>query len=44
MAGLIMSGGMSVFGLFTLNPALFAFLLFIIIFGGMNIIEFKRFD
>jgi len=43
--GLILSGGgISVFGLFTLNPAVFGFLLFILIFGGLNIFEFKRFD
>lgn len=37
-------GGMSVFGLFSLNPAIFGFLLLILLFGGLNILEFKRFD
>lgn len=44
MAGLILSGGISVFGLFSLNPALFCFLLVAILFGGLNLLEFKRFD
>lgn len=43
--GLILSGGgISVFGLFSLNPALFGFLLILLVFGGLNIFEFKRFD
>ncbi len=44
MTGLILSGGISVFGLFTLNPAIFGFLLLTALFGGLNILEFKRFD
>ena len=45
MTGLILSGGgLSIFGLFSMNPAMFAFLLIIAIFGGMNLLEFKRFD
>lgn len=43
MAGIVQSG-ISIFGLFTINPALFAFLLVIGLFGILNIIEFKRFD
>ncbi len=35
--------GVSVFGLFTMDPALFTFALFAIVFGGLNLIEFKRF-
>lgn len=27
-----------------MNPALFGFLLLIVLFGGLNILEFKRFD
>jgi len=41
---IIVSGGISIFGLFSINPALFAFLLVTIVFGGLNIFEFKRFD
>ena len=45
MAGLILSGGgISIFGLFSMNPAMFCFVLIAIIFGGLNILEFKRFD
>jgi len=44
MVSLISAGGISIFGFFTLNPVIFTFLLFMILFGGMNIIEFKRFD
>lgn len=44
MAGLILSGGISVFGLFSMNPAMFCFMLVIIFFGGLNLLEFKRFD
>ncbi len=41
---LIFSGGLSIFGLFEINPALFGFLLFALLFGGLNLLEFKRFD
>jgi len=44
MLGIILSGGLSVFGLFSMNPALFAFLVIILLFGGMNLLEYKRFD
>lgn len=40
---LIFSGGVSVFGQ-EVNGALFGFILFAVIFGGLNILEFKRFD
>lgn len=40
----IIQAGISIFGLFTMDPALFAFLLVAVIFGGLNILEFKRFD
>ena len=37
------SGGISVLGL-SINPALFAFLLVAILFGGLNFLDLKRFD
>ncbi len=43
MAGLFQAG-ISIFGLFHMDPALFTFLLIAILFGGLNILEFKRFD
>ena len=43
MFEIIFSGGMSVFG-FSVDPALFVFGLIALIFGGLNILEFKRFD
>jgi len=43
MFGIIASGGISILGL-SINPALFAFLLIALLFGGLNIIDFKRFD
>ena len=42
MTALIQSG-FSVFG-FAMDPALFTFGLIALIFGGLNIIEYKRFD
>lgn len=36
--------GISIFGLFHIDPALFAFLLVTVVFGGLNILEYKRFD
>lgn len=42
MIALIQSG-ISIFG-FSVDPALFCFGLIALIFGGLNIIEFKRFD
>lgn len=44
MSAIIYSGGISIFGLFSINPAIFTFLLITILFGGLNILEFKRFD
>jgi len=44
MLSIIQAGGLSIFGLFTLNPALFAFILVALLFGGLNLLEFKRFD
>ena len=43
MLALIQYGGISVFGC-AIDPALFTFGLIAIIFGGLNILEFKRFD
>jgi len=43
MISLIFSGGMNVFG-FSVDPALFCFGLIALIFGGLNILEYKRFD
>ena len=36
--------GISIFGLFTMDPALFAFALIIIAFGGLNFLDYRRFD
>ena len=36
--------GISIFGLFNMDPALFAFSLIAIAFGGLNLLEYKRFD
>lgn len=44
MSLILSGGGMSVFGLFSLNPAIFGFMLFFLFFGGLNLLEFKRFD
>ena len=41
---IIASGGISFFGLFAIDPALFAFLFVTIVFGGLNFLEYKRFD
>lgn len=43
MFGIIASGGINVLGL-SINPALFAFLLVAVLFGGLNFIDFKRLD
>lgn len=42
MFGLIQSG-IVIFGI-SFDPALFCFLLVAILFGGMNLLEYKRFD
>ncbi|MDA8888716.1 hypothetical protein OAP52_03765 [Hellea sp.] len=39
----IIQSGISVFGI-SIDPALFCFGLIALIFGGLNILEFKRFD
>lgn len=39
----LIQSGISIFGL-SVDPALFAFGLIILVFGGLNILEFKRFD
>jgi len=44
MSAIIFAGGISIFGLFSMDPAIFIFLLVAILFGGLNILEFKRFD
>ncbi len=41
-SGLIQSG-ISFFGLFNIDPALFAFLLAAVLFGGLNLLEYKKF-
>ncbi len=43
MLALIQSGGISLFGI-SVDPALFSFGLIAVVFGGLNILEFKRFD
>jgi hypothetical protein len=40
----IIFAGINVFGLITMDPAMFTFLLIAIVFGGLNLFEFKRFD
>ena len=40
----LVQAGISIFGLFHMDPALFAFGLVIIVFGGLNLLEYKRFD
>lgn len=42
LSNLIFSG-VSLFGLITIDPALLAFLIAAILFGGLNLIEFKKF-
>ena len=39
----IIYSGISIFGK-SIDPALFCFLLIAIIFGGLNLLEYKRFD
>ncbi len=40
----VIQAGISIFGLFNMDPALLAFLLGIGVFGLLNILEYKRFD
>ncbi|MBL4870047.1 MAG: hypothetical protein JKX72_03730 [Robiginitomaculum sp.] len=42
LSDLIFSG-VRVFGLFTMDPALFAFVLTAVLFGGLNLLEYKKF-
>ena len=39
----LIQAGISVFGI-SIDPALFTFGLIALVFGGLNILEFKRFD
>jgi hypothetical protein len=39
----LIQAGISIFGI-TVDPALFCFGLIALAFGGLNILEFKRFD
>jgi len=40
----LVQAGISIFGLFNMDPALFAFALVTILFGALNILDYKRFD
>lgn len=40
----IIQAGVSIFGLFNMDPALLIFGLVFLIFGGLNFIEYKRPD
>jgi len=40
----LIQSSISVFGLFSVDPALFAFGLTFIIFAGLNYLDYKRFD
>lgn len=35
--------GIRMFGLISIDPALFAFLLAAVLFGGLNLLEYKKF-
>lgn len=39
-----LQAGVSIFGLFHMDPALLIFGLCALLFGGLNYIEYKRFD
>lgn len=39
----LMQAGIKLFGLFTIDPALFIFLLAAVLFGGLNLLEYKKF-
>ncbi|MBL4853758.1 hypothetical protein JYT93_00900 [bacterium AH-315-J19] len=41
--GGLIQAGINMFGLFDLDPALFIFGLIAVVFGGLNLIEYKRF-
>ncbi|WP_409433616.1 hypothetical protein ACJ3XI_03665 [Litorimonas sp. RW-G-Af-16] len=40
----LIQAGISVFGLFNMDPALFAFALVFLLFGILNLLDYKRFD
>ena len=40
----LIQAGVSVFGLFTMDPALLAFAIVFILFGALNLIDYKRID
>lgn len=44
MTAAILQSGISIFGWFTMDPALFCFALAFLLFGGLNLIEYKRID
>ena len=39
----IIQSGINIFGLFSMDPALFCFLVVAILFGGLNLLEYKKF-
>ncbi len=39
----LIGAGVNIFGLFNMDPALLCFLLIAILFGGLNLLEYKRF-
>jgi hypothetical protein len=41
LSGIIQSG-VSIFGLFNMDPALLAFAIAFIMFGGLNLLEYKK--
>lgn len=41
---IIIQVGVSIFGLFSMDPALLIFGLCALAFGGLNLLEYKRFD
>ena len=43
ISGIIQAGGVSIFGLFNMDPALLAFAMAFVLFGALNLIEFKKF-
>ena len=40
----VIQAGISIFGLFHMDPALFAFAVVFILFGGLNLLDYRRFD
>jgi len=39
----LIQSGVSIFGLFNMDPALLIFAIAAILFGGLNLLEFKKF-